>query len=370
MKILYTFRSLAVMGGIERVLVEKMNNLVSMYGYEVYMLTTDQGSHPIPYRLSEKVHIEDLEILFHKQYNYSAFRRLWDGWKRTQLFEIRLSEKILKIRPDVIVCTTADPVYSIVKVKGVIPLIVESHSICSRTLGEKSLRQRYVAWLLKEGLKRTDKLVALTENDAKDWRQFCRHIAVIPDIIHLNEGDVSSLKNKRVIWVGRFDYQKRPLEIVEIWKLLYPKFPDWHLDIYGDGIQREELEILAYSLNINIQIHQPTKCIFDVYRESSILVSTSLYEPFGLVIPEAMSCGLPVVSYDCPFGPASIIEDGKTGFLIGMNDKKEFAEKLCSLMNSFALRCLMGRNGRFASAKYDADKLMPLWKSLFKEMVK
>lgn len=146
MKILYTFRSLAVWGGIERVLVEKMNNLVSMYDYDVHMLTTGQGAHPVPYQLEKGVGHNDLGIQFHKQYRYSGFRKLWEGWKRTQLFEKCLSDKLHHIRPDIIICTTADPVYSIVKVKGNIPLIVESHSICSRTLGENGVRQKYVAF--------------------------------------------------------------------------------------------------------------------------------------------------------------------------------------------------------------------------------
>ena len=133
-RLLYIFRSLAVWGGIERVLVDKMNYLASVYGYEVYMLTTCQGLHPIPYQIDSLIHVEDLGIQFHRQYQYRGLRKIWDGWKRTRLFEEKLSELIKKICPDVIICTTADPVFSIVKVKGDIPLVVESHSICIRTL--------------------------------------------------------------------------------------------------------------------------------------------------------------------------------------------------------------------------------------------
>ena len=75
MRILYTFRSLAIWGGIERVLVEKMNHFVRTCGYDVYMLTTDQGDHIVPYHLENHVHLEDLSIQFHKQYRYSGFRR-------------------------------------------------------------------------------------------------------------------------------------------------------------------------------------------------------------------------------------------------------------------------------------------------------
>ena len=74
MKVLYVFRSLAVWGGIERVLVEKMNYLSQVYGYDVYMLTSDQGNHPVPYHLDDNVHFEDLNIRFHQQYQYLFFR--------------------------------------------------------------------------------------------------------------------------------------------------------------------------------------------------------------------------------------------------------------------------------------------------------
>ena len=94
MRLLYVFRSLAVWGGIERVLVDKMNAFVSMYGYEVYMITTDQGRHKVPYHLEEGVHLEDIGIQFHLQYQFSGLRRLKDEYKRMKLFEVKLSSRI------------------------------------------------------------------------------------------------------------------------------------------------------------------------------------------------------------------------------------------------------------------------------------
>lgn len=365
MKVLYTFRSLAVWGGIERVLVEKMNHLVTMYRCEVYMLTTDQANHSVPYQMVDGVHFEDLDILFHRRYRYSGFRRLWDGWQRTQLFEKRLSERLRQIQPDVLVCTTADPVYSISKVKGNIPLIVESHSIYTRTLGEKGLHQRIVAKLLLKGLKKANCLVTLTEDDAVEWRKIHSHVEVIPNIVHLYQGPMASLRKKRVIWVGRFDYQKRPMEIIKIWKLIYPHFPDWQLDIYGEGEQLQEIIKESTFLNMNIHIHKPTELIFDAYRESSILASTSLYEPFGLVIPEAMSCGLPVVAYDCPYGPSTIISDGENGFYVENSNRQAFSDKLCLLMSDTSLRQRMGKAASVSVQYFSACGIMPKWRDLF-----
>ena len=367
MRLLYIFRSLAIWGGIERVLVDKINYL-SARGYEVYMLTTCQGDHPIPYHVESDVHLDDLGIQFHRQYQYKGLRKILEGHQRTRLFEKRLSERLLMIRPNVIVCTTADPVNSIVKVKGSIPLVVESHSICSRTFGEKGLRQRRVAHLLKKGLKKASCVVALTEGDAMEWRAYHPVVMVIPNIVHLNEGNISNRQNKRVIWVGRFDYQKRPLEIVKIWQQIHTAFPNWHLDIYGEGVQKQELQEAVSLQNTNIHLHEPTNHIFEAYRNSSILVVTSLYEPFGLVIPEAMSCGLPVISYDSPFGPSSLISDGNDGFLVEINNQEMFINRLCKLMHDESLREYMGMNALESSKRFSPDTIMPKWETLFSEL--
>lgn len=372
MKVLYLFRSLAVYGGIERVLIDKMNALCRMYGMDVNMLTTDQGNHPIPYHLEDNVNYEDLNIRFHQQYQYNIVKRQWVKKRLKQKFEQRLAERLRQIQPDIIVCTTTDHIDSLVKFKGTIPLVVESHSICLRTIeaGRFWLQRKWYKYHYLKALSKVNVIVALTEGDANEWRKVHPHVVVIPNIVHLNDGDISILTNKRVIWVGRFDYQKRPLEMVRIWEIIQPMFPDWQLDMYGDGVQRQELEDKVRLLGMNIVIHQPTEGIFDCYRESSIFVSTSLFEPFGLAIPEAMNCGLPVVAFDSPFGPASIITDGVDGILIPNRDIRLFIEKMCLLMENESLRLKFGRAGSVSSRRYDASNIIPRWKQLFEQLIK
>lgn len=371
MKVLYVFRSLAVWGGIERILVEKMNYLSQVYDYDVYMLTSDQGNHSIPYHLDDNVHFEDLNIRFHQQYQYSFFRRLWVARTLKRQFENRLLERINQIKPDIIICTTADHIDSLGKLKGSIPLVVESHSICIRTIedGHCWLKRKWHRYHYLKALSKVDVLVALTEGDAVEWRKVHPHVVVIPNLLHLNDGAVSTLKNKRVIFVGRFDYQKRPMEMIRIWEKIYPLHSDWQLDIYGEGEQRQELEDKARSLGMNIVIHQPTEDIFACYRESSILVSTSLFEPFGLVIPEAMSCGLPVVAYDCSYGPADIINDDVDGFLIKGDIGEVFANRVCQLIENEKLRVKMAKKGFISSQRYRADLIMPQWIKMFEQMI-
>lgn len=370
MRILYVFRSLAYWGGIERILVDKMNNLVSMYGYEVYMLTTDQGCHPVPYQLDQRVHLKDLGIRLHQQYNYYGIKRGLIIWKLFRLYKKRLSEQLFRINPDVIVCTTSGywDVNIIAQIKGNIPLVVECHNVFRENFGKKGVNNKLSDMLYKKGLSHAQMIVSLTENDASDWRQVHKCVGVIPNMVHLNEGEVSTLKNKHVIWVGRLDYQKRPMEAIKIWQMVYPKHMDWHLDIYGDGEQIKEIEDAAHKLNMNIHVHQPTALIFDCYRDSSILLSTSLFEPFGLVLVEAMSCGLPIVTYDSPYGPSSLISDGIEGFLVEMSHSEIMARKICQLIDDKPLRQKMGISAIKTSSKYSSEFIMPMWKMLFEQI--
>lgn len=370
MRILYVFNSLAVWGGVERILVDKMNSLVKMYHDDVYIITTDQGRHPIPYYLEPEVLVEDLNISFHSQYHFHGVQRLIFLKKNMNLFEELLTERINCYDPDVIVCTTAYYVHSLVKVKRNIPLVVESHSIYSYTICGKGFFKQIWEWLLKKNLKKADVIVALTEADANTWSKYYPHVITIPNMVHLNEtGKFSDNMQQKVLFVGRFDYQKRVSEIIEIWRMLQAKFPNWELHIYGDGILREELQNNVHEHMDNIIIHKPTSAIFDCYVNSAFLVMTSLFEPFGLVMPEAMSCGLPVIAYDVPYGPASIITDGRDGFLIKDNDRRAFAEKMALLMNNLELRQQMGKLAILSAQRYSAERIMPIWNKLFRKLV-
>lgn len=371
MKILYIFRSLAVWGGIERILVDKMNWLASEDGIDVFMLASDQGEHPIPYCLDARVHFEDLNINFHRQYHYSFLKRILIASRMHQRYKLLLSNAIHRILPDIIVCTTSDQIDVITRLKGRIPLIVESHSICNRTVesGKNELFRKFRRYFFLKSLLRADCVVSLTEGDAVDWRQFHPQVRVIPNMLHPCDIEKSSLTSKRVIWVGRFDYQKRAEVAITIWNLVVQKHPDWCLDIYGEGEMSSEIGLMA-SKSKNVYVHKPVAQIFDCYRDSSILISTSLFEPFGLVLVEAMSCGLPVVSYDCPYGPSDIITDGVDGFLVPFDNIQYYADVICRLMDNYSLRERMGQAAFVSSKRFDAEHIMPQWVALFCELSK
>lgn len=366
MKILYIFRSLVVYGGIERILVDKMNSMVDSYGMDVHLLTSDQGSHPVPYHLSEGVHHEDLGIRFYQQYRFHGFRRFVIAWKLNRQYRHLLIERFHIIQPDLIICTTADNIGVIAKAKGNIPLVVESHSICTRTLnnGRNWLYRMLYRHYFLNSLSKADYVVALTEGDAKEWRKYHPQVMTIPNFIHPHEEHISDCSAKKAIFVGRFDYQKRVQDVIRIWKKVRERHSDWVLDIYGDGEMHQEVCTLVSSVG-GIVIHQPTPHIFEAYQECSFLISTSLFEPFGLVIPEAMSCGLPVVAFDCPYGPNDLITDNKDGYLIKDRDFDIFADKICELIENSELRKTMSKTAITSSQRYTSEEVIPLWIKLF-----
>lgn len=370
MKILYLFRSLAIYGGIERILVDKMNYLSSVYGYNVWMITTDQSNHAIPYNLHKDVKVEDLGICFYRKYNYNIIRRIWASNMMKRKYRDRLHRRILEINPDVIVCTTADDINSIVSVKGTIPLVVESHSVYSRTIenGKYWLLKKYRKHVFLKSLSYVNCIVSLTESDAVEWRKVHPKVIVIPNFLFVAGNERSLLNNKSAIFVGRLDYQKDPLTVIRIWSMIRRHNNDWILHVYGEGDMEDEVKKLAEEVG-GIIVHKPTDKIWKCYAECSMLLSTSLFEPFGLVLIEAMSCGLPVVAFDCPYGPSTIISDGINGYLVPQNDIDMYVDKVSLLMGAFEKRQMMGEAGRNSIYRYAPSSIMPRWKALFEGLL-
>lgn len=368
MKVLYVVTALAMHGGIERVLVDKLNWLVDNGDYEVELLTVNQGSHPIVFPLDSRVGNHDLGICFHHKYQFSGWKRIRMEYRMHKLFQQRLEEWIKKLSPHIIVFTRLDFVCDVMKVRGDIPVVYESHSSClSYKFENENWLHRFQSSFWHYVIKDTKMVVALTQGDAEEWRKITPNVSVIPNIVHQNDtGRVSDCRSKSVIFVGRYSYQKDIRALLRIWEIVHQRHPEWQLHIYGDyGDEQDVLEPQIKSMNKNIVVHEPTPTIFEEYIRSSMLLLTSRYEPFGLVLPEAMSCGLPVVSFDSPYGPADIIDDGVDGFLIKNRNIEEFADKVCLLMENEDLRRKMGTAGVLSSQRYQASRVMPQWIKLF-----
>ena len=367
MRILYVTDALAIWGGLERVLVEKANYLATHNGNEVFMLTISQGEHPFPFPLDNKVTHVDLNIPFYTQYQYSGIRRLLSLRRLHRYCKEGIRHQLSTIRPNVIVCSRIEYVDDICRVKGDVPLVFESHSSfwTSRFEGAGLLRCLHT-WWMNQSARNVQAVVTLTEGDAAAWRKVNKKVFVIPDPVHLNEtGMYSDLQSKSVIFVGRLSRQKDIGALLVVWHLIRQRHPDWKLHVYGEKGDLEESLWQQLQANANgIVVHPPTADIMEIYQQHAMLLLTSRYEPFGMVLPEAMSCGLPVVAFNCPYGPADIITDGVDGFLVKDRDMKDFADKVCQLIESTDLRRRMGQSAALSSRHYLPDQIMPAWYKL------
>ena len=372
MKLLYVENTLAIHGGIERVLTDKLNWLVEYGGFEVCLLIANQGNHPIVFPLHPKVECHDLGIMFHQIYQYSRWKRYRQLSLLHRLFRQRLIEQIRIYSPDVIICTRFEYICDVMKIRGSVPVVYESHSsFLACKYEEYSWLQKLQIKYIHRALKKAQMIVALTEGDALEWKRINPNVQVIPNVVHLNDtGRYSDCLSNSAIFVGRYSYQKDLNTLLQIWGRVCTRHPDWQLHIFGGyGGLQEEFQLEIKRTGMNIVIHQPTALIYKEYLKSSILLMTSRYEPFGLVLPEAMSCGIPVIAFDCPYGPADIIADGKDGFLIPNRSLDDYVAKLCLLIENDHLRKKMGQAGILSSRRYDTNHIMPMWKDLFEKLV-
>ncbi len=372
MKLLYVESSLAIHGGIERVLTDKLNWLVESGKCEVLLLLVNQGDYPIVFPLSSKIDVQTINIMFHRIYRFPPIIRCYKSFKLHRLFRKRLLDYIKVFSPDVIVFTRFEFACDVVSVKGDIPVVYESHNSYLAYKFEKySLLHRIQIILCHRALKKVQMIVALTNGDAMEWKKLYSHVQVIPNMVHLNDtGFHSDCTNKSVIFVGRFSKQKNIGCLLRIWNVVHQSYPEWQLHIYGAyGDEQNVLISEIEQLDANILVHNPTSDIYKKYVECSILLMTSQYEPFGLVLPEAMSCGLPVVAFDCPYGPADIITDGADGFVIKNKDINEYVDKVVLLIKDEGLRKEMGRKGQINAQRYNAYSIMPVWKQLFDKIL-
>ena len=373
MRILYVNDAWAIWGGLERVLIDKMNYLTDNEGYEIFTITYNQGAHSFPYPISSKVVHRDLNVQLHHQYRYHGLKKYYFKYKLEKLLIKLLQSEIENIKPDVIVCPRIDLIGYILKAKGNTPLIYESHSSCKCFSYEnEGLLCHIKHYYYEKQIKNVQMMVALTEGDAAAWQKLTPNVCVIPNVVHLNESDTySDCAAKSVIFVGRFSWQKDVGSLLRIWEIVHQCHPDWNLHIYGGyGEEQEAMLEKIKQMNAGVLVCEPTINIIEKYKESSILLLTSRFEPFGLVLPEAMSCGLPVVAFDCPYGPADIITDGVDGFLIRHRSIEDFANKVSLLMDNQELRIKMGKDGIESSQRYDASKIMPIWKDFFEHLTK
>lgn len=218
--------------------------------------------------------------------------------------------------------------------------------------------------------KRYDAGVVLTNIDLASWRRYLKNVVRIYNPLTIDPISVNDYGIRRAIAVGRIQPQKGFDYLVDAWSIIHGKYPDWHLNIYGDGT-KEDISFIENLINDKhlkgvVNLMGSTSDIAKAYSEHSIMVLSSRYEGFGLVLVEAASCGLPLVSFDCEQGPSEIIEEGKNGFLVSpVGNTKGLAEAICKLIRDENLRKIMGTKAKQVSEPFSLDNITNEWIEFF-----
>jgi len=183
----------------------------------------------------------------------------------------------------------------------------------------------------------------------------------------------SKLTEKRIISVGRFSKEKGYVDLIDVFKKFHDKYPDWKLELIGDGSERNKIvdKIYEYGLNDLVTVHGYLKKnkINEILSKSSIYLMASYTESFGIVLIEAMSHGIPCVAFTSAEGANDLIEDGVNGYLIENRNFDEMVNKIQELVLSNAKRLSFGKNARKKSLNYTSDSIKDDWIKLLKKKV-
>lgn len=220
-------------------------------------------------------------------------------------------------------------------------------------------------FLIKIFYQKINILVTITHADALNYKKIIKNLDVRPIYNaspYLGDSTLYNVESKKIIAVGRLAKEKRFDLLIKAWSKIHGKFPDWTLEIYGDGDLRQELLDLVEILNIsNIHLFSNRCDIDKVYKEASFLVLTSEFEGLGMVLVEAQTFGLPLVSFDCPNGPREIITNNIDGFLVENPNLDHLANAMEKLITSRSLREKMSQNAFKASQKFNQETISKQW---------
>lgn len=376
MKIIYCHCSVCNPGGMERVLLNKVTYLSERLGWDVTVVTTDQKGRPPFYAFPPSVKMVDLGINYTDDNGKGAFLKIKGYLQRKQLHEKKLRDLLMKERPDITVSLYPSESSFIPSIKDGSSKILELHfnkffRLQYNRHGVLGLIDRLRTLQDEHLVRRFDKFVVLTEEDRGNWGNLS-NIEVIPNAARAMGLGCSDVTAKRVIAVGRLDYQKGFDRLLQAWAAVQAKgsFADWRLDIFGQGEWREMLQrfIDDRGLQATARINPPTNDIWAEYSRSSLLAMTSHYEGFPMVMVEAMACGVPVVTFDYKCGPKDIIKDGKNGLLVENGDVEAMARTLEKAMADASLRQQLSAEARRVLADYSEEAVMTKWIKLFNSL--
>lgn len=357
-------------GGIENAITTLANTLSSKYDVEilsVYRLYNE----PI-YRLSENVRVNYISsikpnkkemIYYLKKKNFSMFfKGIGQSFKTGFVKYIKTPLVLRKIDTDVVISTRTVHNFLISKfVDKKIKKIAWEHN-------HHNNNKKYINALVKS-CKNVDSLVLVSSELAGFYKNYLGNkVCYIPNCLDKIPNKLSKLDSKNIVAVGRLSREKGFDALLKLFKKVSAKHPSWKLNIVGDGMEKNNLLDLAKELKLGDKVifhgYQNKDYINNLFLESSIYVMTSKTESFGLVLIEAMSYGIPCLSYTSAQGANEIIDDNENGYLIKDRNEEEMISKIELLIEDEKLRNKLGKNARLKSKNYSSEAILQKWQKL------
>jgi len=374
MKILFFLNNIADQGGTGRIVADKINYLAQYHDIEIFVAYFGNGE-VIPFYSINKF-VNRIPIQVNQKYVSSVIK----PWGLAHLY-CEINRIVKRIRPDVVDTIGIRFVNIFIPlICRNVPIVIEKHFTIEgiRKMDVGSKREKYANGLMLNNGKMVlrklmylhyNKCVVLTNDDVKAWG--LKNMVVIPNFTNLKFPEIDEEKREKlVINVGRLADQKDQKTLIDAWKLVNKHYPDWKLEIWGAGGLNKQLQvqIMEAGLQESAYLRGLTSHIETEYPRASIFALSSRYEGMPLVAIEAMTAGVPCVSYDI-MGIRDVITDGEDGVIVSERAPEALAQGIMQLMENPNLRKEMSANCVRNVKKFDKDKIMAQWLALFESLV-
>lgn len=358
-------------GGIENAVTTLANSLSSKYDIEIISVYK-RFDDPV-FKLNKNIKVKYLinrpDIKLADSKNLFNYSKLFLLKKRDSLLETKIVKKFIKnCQSDIIISTNVNYNFILGKyAKNNSLKIGWEHKYHNNN-------KKYIKKVI-DSTTNLDYLVLISNFLYKFYSELvvnskCKYV-YIPNALANIPKKTSELNSKNIISIGKLSKEKAYIDLVEIFKYVSLKYPDWKLDIIGDGPERKTVEekIKKYKLTENVILHgfQDKNYIKKFFEQSSIFIMSSTTESFGIAILEAFSYGIPCVAFDDALGAKELISNNWDGYLISNFDKEKMTKKIIDLIKNDSRRIIMGNNARKKSLKYSPDTVKDMWLEILQE---
>ncbi len=379
LKLVYITPSIHTADGAARVLTLKANYFAEHYGYDITIILTEAKGQPFFYHVSDKIKIINYDLDFEQLWNCPFWKKFFIYIPKQLKFKKLLKRDLMRIHPDITISLLRREINFLNGIHDGSKKIGEIHVHRDNYRNFKDENSNFIMdafaklWSrqLLNNLKKLDRFVVLTDKDRKAWTEL-DNVVTIPNPSPFMPTTVSPLTEKRIIAVARYSHEKGIDLLLEAWAQVEKKTKDWRLEVFGDG-DTTAFNALIDKLGIDrrrCQLNGRTTDIEQEYLKSSIAVCSSRFEGFGMVIIEAMACGLAVASFDCPWGPRSIIKDGEDGLLVENGNVGELADALVTLIQDSAKRESIAKYAIQNVKRFQMEKIAEQWRQLFEGAIR